>query len=60
MPKTTDANDFVKCKDCKWWKTIYFWEGHEHKVCVVESHESSRNAEDFCSRGERRKDAETN
>ena len=46
----------VRCKDCKWWKTTYSWNGNEHKVCAIEAYEPLRKAEDFCSRGERRED----
>ena len=51
--------EVVKCKDCKWWKTYYSWNGNEHKICVREAYEPLRNAEDFCSRGERREDGKT-
>ena len=49
-----DAVPVVRCKDCKWWKTNYSWNGNEHKVCVREAYEPLRKAEDFCSRGERK------
>ena len=52
----TDVVEVVRCKDCKWWKTNYSWNGNEHKICVKEPYEPLRNAEDFCSRGERRED----
>lgn len=48
----------VRCKDCKWWKTNYSWSTGEFKVCVREAYEPLREAEDFCSYGERREDAE--
>lgn len=48
--------EVIRCKDCKWWKTNYSWNGNEHKICVREAYEPLRNAEDFCSRGERRED----
>lgn len=51
---TVDAEPVVRCKDCKWWKSIYFWEGHEHKTCARETYELPRKAEDFCSYGEMR------
>lgn len=53
---TVDAVEVVRCKDCKWWKTNYSWNGNEHKICVKEPFEPLRNAEDFCSRGERKED----
>jgi len=52
MP-TIDAVPVVRCKDCKWWKTNYSWNGNEHKICVREAYEPLREAEDFCSRGEK-------
>ena len=51
---TVDAVEVVRCKDCKWWKTNYSWNGNEHKICVMEAYEPLRKAEDFCSRGERK------
>lgn len=47
------------CKDCKWWKSIYSLYGREHKACVREAYELVRRAEDFCSRGERRDEDES-
>ena len=55
MP-TVDAVEVVRCKDCKWWKTNYMWNGSERKVCVIEAYEPVRNEEDYCSRGERREE----
>ena len=46
----------VRCKDCKWWKTNYSWNGKEHKVCVIEPYEPVRKPDDYCSRGERKDD----
>lgn len=57
MP-TVDAVSVVRCKDCKWWKTNYSWNGWEHKVCVREAYEPLRKAEDYCSGGRRREDAD--
>ena len=51
-----DAVEVVRCKDCKWWKTNYMWNGSERKVCVIEAYEPMRNESDYCSRGERRED----
>lgn len=53
---TVDAVPVVRCKDCKWWKTNYSWNGKEHKVCVIEPYEPVRKPEDYCSRGERKDD----
>ena len=54
-----DVVQVIRCKDCKWWKTNYSWNSGEHKVCVREAYEPSRQAEDFCSYGERRDEDET-
>ena len=51
---TVDAVEVVRCKDCKWWKTNYMWNGNERKICAREAYEPFRKAEDFCSRGERK------
>ena len=53
MP-TVDAVEVVRCKDCKWWKTNYMWNGSERKVCVVEAYEPVRNEDDYCAKGERK------
>ena len=55
---TVDAVHVVRCKDCKWYKTNYSWNGTEHKVCVIEPYEPVRKECDFCSNAERREDAE--
>ena len=49
-----DFVEVVRCKDCKWWKTNYVWDGNERKICAREAYEPFRKAEDFCSRGERK------
>lgn len=46
--------DVVQCKDCKWYKTAYSWNGKEHKVCGIEPYGPIRKDDDFCSRGERK------
>lgn len=48
--------EIIRCKDCKWYKTNFSWNGKEHKVCVIEPYEPVRNGDDFCSRGERKDD----
>lgn len=53
---TVDAVLVVRCKDCKWWKTNYTWNGSECKVCVIEAYEPVRKEGDYCSRGERKED----
>jgi len=55
MP-TVDAVPVVRCKDCKWYKTNYSWDGKEHRVCVIEAYEPVRKADDFCSRAERKEE----
>ena len=46
----------TRCKDCKWYKTNYSWDGKEHRVCVIEPYEPVRKADDFCSRAERKEE----
>ena len=48
--------ELVRCEDCKWYKSIYSWNGKEHKVCVRDSSEPPREQNDYCSYGERRTD----
>lgn len=50
------VTELVRCKDCKWWKTNYKWNGDELKICAIEAYEPIRKSDDFCSRGERRED----
>lgn len=56
---TIDALHVVRCKDCKWWKTIHIRHNVECKVCVKEAYEPIRYEDDYCSRGERRDEGET-
>lgn len=49
-------SEIVRCKNCKWYKTNYSWNGKEHKVCVIEPYEPIREGDDFCSRAERREE----
>ena len=49
MP-TVDAEPVVRCKDCRW---------REETECTRFS-DIRPNDDDFCSRGERKEDAETN
>lgn len=51
---TADVVEVVRCKDCEWWKSIFSWNGKEHKVCVRDSSEPSREQNDFCSYGQRK------
>lgn len=46
--------EIIRCKDCKWYKINYSWNGKEHHVCVKEVYEPVRVENDFCSRAERR------
>lgn len=47
MQRAVDAVPVVRCKDCKWWKTSGCW-FHQPGKCA------EREADDFCSDGERR------
>lgn len=49
-----DAAEVVRCKDCRWYKTNYMWNGTEVKICAKEAYEPRRNVDDFCSYGERK------
>lgn len=49
-----DIAGVVRCKDCRWYKTNYMWNGTEVKICAKEAYEPRRNADDFCSNGERK------
>lgn len=51
---SVDAVPVVRCKDCRWYKTNYMWNGTEVKICAKEAYEPRRNADDFCSNGERK------
>lgn len=53
-PLKEEAVEVVRCKDCKFWKTNYMWNGSERKVCVIEAYEPVRNEDDYCSKGERK------
>lgn len=55
MP-TVDAVEVVRCKDCKWWKSNYMWDGRERKVCIIEAYEPVRSGDHYCSMGERREE----
>ena len=45
--------EIVRCKDCKWWKSNFTWNGKEVKVCVKEPYEPVRAEDFFCKGGER-------
>ena len=53
---TVDAVLVIRCKDCRWYKTNYSWDGKEHRVCAIEAYEPVRKADDFCSRAERKEE----
>ena len=53
---TVEYVPVIRCKDCKWYKTNYSWDGKEHRVCVIEPYEPVRKADDFCSRAERKEE----
>ena len=53
---TVDAVPVTRCKDCRWYKTNYLWNGKEYRVCVIEPYEPTRKADDFCNRAERKEE----
>ena len=53
---TVDAVPVIRCKDCKWYKTNYSWDGKEYRICAIEAYEPVRKADDFCSRAERKEE----
>ena len=54
--KAEDIVSVIRCKDCRWYKTSYSWNGNEHRVCVIEPYEPVRKEDDFCSRAERKEE----
>lgn len=54
---TADVVEVIRCEDCKWYKSIFSWNGNEHKICVREPSEPPREPDDYCSYGEGREDA---
>lgn len=53
---TADVVEVVRCKECKWYKSIFSWNCKEHKVCVREPSEPPKEPNDYCSYGERIED----
>lgn len=51
---SADVVEVVRCKNCRWYKTNYIWNGTEVKICAKEAYEPGRNADDYCSYGERK------
>lgn len=51
---TADVQPVVRCMDCRWYKTNFMWNGKEVKICAKEAYEPRRNADDYCSYGERK------
>ena len=49
---TVDAVEVVRCKDCKWYKRKYPWNG----IYECSYLEAPMDDDDFCSWGERRED----
>ena len=50
-----DVRTVVLCRDCKYWKQ---WDNTTHYLCTyVAGAKFIRNAEDFCSRGEKREES---
>ena len=48
------VGEIVRCKDCKWYKPSFMWNGKEVKICCVEEHQPLRNEDFFCAYGERK------
>lgn len=48
--------ELIRCKNCKWYKTNYSWDGKEHRVCIIEPYEPVRKEDDFCSLAERKEE----
>lgn len=47
--------EIIHCKDCKYYTKAYGWNGTEYTVCCEEGHKRPLvNADDFCSRAERK------
>ena len=46
-------NEIVRCKDCKWYKRKYPWNGNIYECSYLEA---PMDNDDFCSWGERRED----
>ena len=50
-----NTGEIVRCNDCKFWKQ---WDNTTHYICTyVAGAKFIRNAEDFCSRGEKREES---
>lgn len=50
-----DVRAVVLCRDCEYWKQ---WDNTTHYLCTyVAGAKFIRNAEDFCSRGEKREES---
>lgn len=45
--------EIVRCKDCKWYKRKYPWNGHVYECSYLEF---PMDDNDYCSLGERRED----
>lgn len=45
----------VKCKDCKYWNKHIIYENDKKCICQCEDNNAFWGADDFCSRGERKK-----
>lgn len=53
---TADVVEVVRCKNCKWWKSSFTWNGKDVKVCVKDPYEPSHTEDFYCADGERRDD----
>lgn len=48
------AQEVIRCKDCKWWCTVFERNKAECGMCNVHKQLATTEADDFCSKGERR------
>lgn len=57
MNEEASPSEIIRCKDCKWFRKDFGWNGIEYTVCELSpTYYPIRREEDFCSRAERRKD----
>ena len=55
-PTTADVVEVVRCKDCKFRKIEFGWNGKKYKMCANTDYPTDDDA--YCSYAERREDAE--
>ena len=54
---TADVVEVVRCKDCKYRKIEFGWNGKRYKMCANTDYPTDDDA--YCSYGERREDGTT-